>query len=461
MQEWDVLIAGGGNAALCAAIAARRAGRSVLVLEKAPKFYRGGNTRHTRNMRCAHDAATGTLTGPYTGDEFMQDLLRVTSGNTDEALARMMIDRSYDMLGWIQEQGVRFQPSLGGTLSLGRTNSFFLGGGRSMLNALYRTAERLGVVIRYDHEIVDVEIEGPRFHAARVRTPKGHTRIKARTLVAASGGFQADIDWLKQGWGERADNFLIRGTPYNRGSLTRALINSGVQQIGDTTQCHAVAIDARAPKFDGGIITRLDCVVFGIVVNSNADRFYNEGEDIWPKRYAIWGRLVAEQPDQIAYIVFDAPNLEKFMPSLYPPIQADSLLELANKLSLDPKRLTETVTTFNKAVIGGRPFDQSEPDGNRTEGLEINKTNWAQKIETPPYYAYPVRPGITFTYLGVRVDDGARMVMANGMPAENMFAAGEIMAGNVLGQGYAAGIGMTIGAVFGRLAGEEAAAHVA
>ena len=459
--RWDVLVAGGGNAALCAAIAARRAGRSVLVLEKAPRFYRGGNTRHTRNMRCAHDAATGTLTGPYTGDEFMGDLLRVTSGNTDETLARMMIERSYDMLDWIQQQGVRFQPSLGGTLSLGRTNSFFLGGGRSMLNALYRTAERLGVEVRYEHEVTEVEIDGRSFRAATVTTPAGKTRIEARSLIAASGGFQADIDWLKQGWGERADNFLIRGTPYNRGSLTRALIDSGVQQIGDATQCHAVAIDARAPKYDGGIITRLDCVVFGIVVNKNAARFYDEGEDIWPKRYAIWGRLVAEQPDQIAYIVFDAPNLEKFMPSLYPPLQADSIAELAGKLSLDPRQLTETIHDFNAAVVGGRPFDPTEPDGNRTEGLGIDKTNWARRIETAPFYAYPVRPGITFTYLGTRVNDRARMVMKDGAPAENMFAAGEIMAGNVLGQGYAAGIGMTIGAVFGRLAGEEAAAHVA
>lgn len=461
MTQWDVLVAGGGNAALCAAIAARRAGCSVLVLEKAPKFYRGGNTRHTRNMRCAHDAATSTLTGPYTGDEFMEDLLRVTKGNTDAALSRMMIARSYDMLDWIQEQGVRFQPSLGGTLSLGRTNSFFLGGGRSMLNALYRTAQSLGVVVRYEHEITAVEIDERRFRTATVRHPDGESQIEARAFVAASGGFQADIDWLKEGWGERADNFLIRGTPYNRGSLTRTLIDNGVQQIGDATQCHAVAIDARAPKYDGGIITRLDCVVFGIVVNKKAERFYDEGEDIWPKRYAIWGRLVAEQPEQVAYIVFDAPNLEKFMPSLFPPIKADSVAALASKLSLDPAALAGTVDAFNDAVVGGRPFDHTEPDGNRTDGLPIDKTNWAQRIETPPFYAYPVRPGITFTYLGVRVDAHSRMVMADGAPATNMYAAGEIMAGNVLGQGYAAGIGMTIGAVFGRLAGEEAAAHVA
>lgn len=460
-DKWDVLVAGGGNAALCAAIAARRAGRSVLTVEAAPKFYRGGNTRHTRNMRCAHDQATDTLTGPYTEEEFMDDLLRVTGGNTDEPLARHMIARSKSMLGWIQEQGVRFQPSLGGTLSLGRTNSFFLGGGRSMLNALYLTAERLGVAVAYEAEVTGLEIEDGTFHAATIRHGGAETRIEARAFVAASGGFEANIDWLKEGWGEKAENFLIRGTPYNRGTVTRMLIDAGLQQIGDATQCHAVAIDARAPKFDGGIITRLDCVVFGVVLNRDCERFYDEGEDIWPKRYAIWGRLVARQPGQIAYIVFDAPSLKKFMPSLFPPVEAPTLAELGAKLELDPEAFARTIGEFNEAVVGGRPFDHTEPDGNRTEGLAIDKTNWAQRIETPPFYAYPVRPGITFTYLGVKVDAEARILMAEGhnTPSANMFAAGEIMAGNVLGQGYAAGIGMTIGAVFGRIAGEEAARH--
>lgn len=458
-KRYDILVVGGGNAGLCAAIAARRAGASVLVLEAAPKFYRGGNTRHTRNMRCAHDAATDTLSGPYTEEEFFDDLLRVTGGNTDEDLARLMIAESKDLLPWIAAQGVRFQPSLGGTLSLGRTNLFFLGGGRAMLNALYRTAEKMGVEICYDAEVTGLDIADGVFNGASVRVDGETVTVHAGALVAASGGFEANIDWLKQGWGAPAENFLVRGTLYNKGVVLKALMEGGVQTLGDPTQCHAVAIDARAPKFDGGIITRLDCVVFGVVVNRAAQRFYDEGEDIWPKRYAIWGRLVAQQPDQIAYIIFDAPSLDRFMPSLYPPISAPTLAELAQALELDADVLETTMAEFNAAVRPGT-FDAAVLDDCRTEGLEPPKSHWAQRIETAPFYAYPVRPGITFTYLAAKVNGDARIIMASGDPAANMFAAGEVMAGNILGSGYAAGIGMTIGGVFGRIAGRAAAALV-
>jgi tricarballylate dehydrogenase len=455
-KRWDVLVVGGGNAAMCAAISARRAGASVLVVEAAPKFYRGGNTRHTRNMRCAHDSATDTLTGPYTEEEFWDDLLRVTGGETDEQLARFMIGESKEMLTWIAEQGVRFQPSLGGTLSLGRTNSFFLGGGRAMLNALYRTAQRLGVEVLYDAPVVELDVVDATFRSATIEQAEGRVKITAAALVAAAGGFEANFEWLAEYWGEAAHNFLIRGTPYNRGSVLKLLLDSGVERIGDPTQCHAVAIDARAPRFDGGIITRLDCVVFGMVVNKLAQRFYDEGEDTWPKRYAIWGRLVAAQPDQIAYIVFDAPSLKMFMPSAFPAIAAPSVRELAGKLGLDGDALEKTVSDFNAAVRPGT-FDHTILDDCRTEGLTPPKSHWARRIEQAPFYAYPVRPGITFTYLGTRVDRDARMRMASGAPAANMFAAGEIMAGNVLGRGYAAGMGMTIGSVFGRIAGQKAA----
>src|SRR3984893_8030050 len=455
-RKFDVLVIGGGNAALCAAISARRAGASVLVLEGAPKFYRGGNTRHTRNMRCAHDAATDILTGPYTEQEFWEDLLRVTDGQTDEELARYMIAESQDVLDWIVKQGVRWQPSLGGTLSLGRTNSFFLGGGRAMLNALYLTAERLGVDILYDAEVLDLQVDHGMFLSATLKQGDGRSRVTVSALSAACGCFEANIPWLKEYWGEAADNFLIRGTPYNRGTVLKMLLDKGVQEVGDPTQCHAGAIDARAPKFDGGIIPRHDSVVFGIVVNKHALRFYDEGEDIWPKRYAIWGRLVAAQPDQIAYSIIDSKVLGRFMPSLFPAIAAPSIVELSATLGLPVDKLEATVREFNQSVRPGK-FDHQILDDCRTDGVTPPKTHWARRIETPPYYAYPVRPGITFTYLGTRVNKETRMLMKEGKRSANMFAAGEIMAGNVLGKGYAAGMGMTIGSVFGRIAGQEAA----
>ena len=457
-ESYDVVVIGGGNAALCAAITARRAGRSVIVLEGAPEFYRGGNTRHTRNLRCSHDGTAPTMTGPYEKNEFLDDLYRVTGGQTDKALAELTIDKSRELLSFMDDVGVRFQPPLGGTLSLGKTNAFFLGGGRGMLNALYRKAEDLGVVCLYDARVTGLAIENGYFVSASVDYNGAPQTVRGKALVAAAGGFESNIEWLKEYWGDAADNFIIRGTKFNRGDVLKQLLDAGVQPVGDPTQCHAIALDARAPKFDGGIATRLDSVVFGIVVNRDAQRFYDEGEDVWPKRYAIWGRLIAQQPDQIAYSIIDSRSIRLFMPSIFPAIEAQTIGELAGKLSLDAGALEKTVADFNAAVRPGT-FDHTGLDDCRTQGLAIEKTHWARAIDHPPYYAYPLRPGITFTYLGVRVNEQARMLMADGTSSGNMFAAGEIMAGNVLGKGYLAGIGMTIGAVFGRLAGEGAALH--
>jgi tricarballylate dehydrogenase len=457
-EPFDVVVAGGGNAALCAAIMAARAGARVIVVEAAPAFYRGGNSRHTRNLRCAHDGTAPTMTGPYAENEFLDDLFRVTGGQTDETLAKLTVARSQELIGWMGQQGVLFQPPLGGTLSLGKTNAFFLGGGRGELNPLYRQAEALGVTVVYDTPVTALTIEDGFFNSASVRHEGRERSIRGRALVAACGGFEANIEWLKEYWGAPADNFLIRGTPYNRGDVLRMLLDAGVAPVGDPTQCHAVAIDARAPKFDGGIATRLDSVVFGIMVNRAAQRFYDEGEDTWPKRYAIWGRLIAQQPEQIAYSIIDSRSIRLFMPSIFPAVVTRSIGELAAKLDLDPSALEHTVEEFNAAVRPGT-FDHTVLDGCRTEGLAIPKSHWARTISEPPFYGYPLRPGITFTYLGVRVNTEARMLLKDGKPSANMYAAGEIMAGNVLGKGYLAGIGMTIGSVFGRIAGEGAAVH--
>jgi tricarballylate dehydrogenase len=278
-------------------------------------------------------------------------------------------------------------------------------------------------------------------------------------VVLASGGYQGNLDWLKESWGPPAENFIIRGSPYDKGRMLRVMLDFGARPIGDPRQGHAVAIDARAPKFDGGIVTRLDCVPFGIVVNRDARRFYDEGEDFWPKRYAIWGRLVAQQPEQIAYCLIDSKSIDLFMPSVFPPLEAGSIREMAARLKLDPARLDETVSAFNAATRPGA-FDPAGLDACATEGLEPAKSHWARPLDTPPFYAYPLRPGITFTYLSLTVNRQAQVVMQNGAPAPNIFAAGEIMSGNILGQGYMAGFGMTIGTVFGRIAGKESVRHV-
>jgi len=455
-ESYDVAVLGGGNAALCAALVAADRGARVVVLERAPREFRGGNSRHVRNIRCMHAVPTDVLTDAYTEDEFMADVLRVTGGITNETLARMMIRASADATRRMNRFGVRFQPSLRGTLHLGRTNAFFLGGGKALMNSAYAHAGRLGVRVIYNAEVVGLTMRDARFESATVRTPDGEATFQAKAVVLAAGGFESNLEWLADIWGEAAKNFIVRGTPYNTGTVLRLMLDAGAEPVGDPTQCHAVAIDARAPKFDGGIVTRLDSLPLGIVVNKYGDRFYDEGEDYWPKRYAIWGRLVAQQPDQIAYSIVDSKVVHRFIPSVFPPIVAASIRELAASIDVPTGTLAATVERFNSAVRPGT-FDHQALDDCRTEGLVPNKTHWAQRLDTPPFLAYPLRPGITFTYLGVKVDERARVVMKGGGVAENIFAAGEIMAGNILGRGYVAGVGMTIGTVFGEIAGKGAA----
>ena len=454
----DVLVIGGGNAALCAALMAREAGAEVMLLEAAPKDWRGGNSQHTRNLRCMHDAPQDVLVDAYPEEEFWQDLLKVTGGRTDEPLARLAIRASSDCRDWMRKHGVRFQRSLSGTLHLARTNAFFMGGGKALVNAYYRSAENLGVRIRYDAPVDGLELDGGRFVAARV----GKERIQARACVVAAGGFESNREWLREAWGENAagewpaDNFLIRGTRFNKGVLLKDLLDAGADAVGDPTQFHCVAIDARAPLYDGGICTRIDCVSLGIAVNRDAQRFYDEGEDFWPKRYAIWGRLVAQQPGQIGYSIIDSKSVGHFMPPVFPGEKADTLPALAAKLGLDEASFMRTVDDYNAACRVGR-FNHEVLDDCHTEGLAPPKTHWARPLDQAPYYAYALRPGVTFTYLGVKIDEHAA-VHFSGRPSANLFAAGEMMAGNILGQGYTAGVGMSIGTAFGRIAGARAAA---
>ena len=454
----DVLVIGGGNAALCAALMAAEAGARVTLLEAAPRAWRGGNSAHTRNLRCMHDAPQDVLVDAYTEEEFWQDLLKVTGGQTNEALARLVIRASSSCRPWMRRHGVHFQPSLSGALHTARTNAFFMGGGKALVNAYFRSAERLDVQVRYEAPVDRIELQDGRFVAAWV----GQERIEARACVLAAGGFESNREWLREAWGQNArgewpaDQFLIRGTRFNQGTLLRHLLDDhGADRVGDPTQAHMVAIDARAPLYDGGICTRIDCVSLGVVVNREGQRFYDEGEDFWPKRYAIWGRLVAQQPGQVAYSVIDAKAVGRFMPPVFPGVKANTLPELAQAIGLDVPTFMQTVGQYNAACRVGR-FDHTALDDCHTEGLTPAKTHWARPIDTAPFYAYAVRPGVTFTYLGLKTDETAAVRFGDA-PSPNLFVAGEMMAGNVLGKGYTAGVGMSIGTAFGRIAGTGAA----
>ena len=455
-RKYDVLVIGGGNAALCAAISARRAGASVLVLEGAPKFYRGGNTRHTRNMRCAHDAATDMLTGPYTEEEFWDDLLRVTGGQTDEELARHMIRESKDILDWIVEQGVRLQPSLGGTLSLGRTNSFFLGGGRAMLNALYLTAEQLGVEIA-------LRRRGGRSRHRRRHVPAprrckhGGDRVivRAATLVAAAGGFEANIEWLKQYWGDgrrqfpdprhalqsrhgaedaarqrRAGRSAIRRNAM-RSRSTRARRNStAASSRGTTASCSASSSTS----------TR----------SASTTRARTSGRSA-TRSGAGWS---PQQPDQIAYIIFDASR--RCNCSCRRSIRRsrrDASRELAGKLDARSGRAGKNRRRLQRrgAARHLRPHHPRRLPHRRADAAE-DALGAADRDAALLRLSGAARHHLHLSrhareQAGAHADEGrqARRPTCS-RPARSWPAM-------CSGKGYAAGIGMTIGSVFGRIAG--------
>jgi tricarballylate dehydrogenase len=448
------VVAGGGNAGLCAALQAAESGARVLMVERAPEADRGGNSKYTRNIRVA-----GRAHGGYEPAEFLADLAAVSGEGFDRQLAELVIGRSESTPEWMESKGIRWQPAFRGTLHLNRTNRFFLGGGKALLNTYYRRAETDGVEVRYGTLVRRIRLQNGRFSSVELAAGDRVESIEAPALVVAAGGFESNLEWLGRYWGEAAANFCIRGTRHNDGLLLQELLALGAVARGNERGFHAVAVDARAPRYDGGIVTRIDSIPFGITVNREGRRFHDEGEDIWPKRYATWGRLIAEQSGQEAWSLFDSKTAGLFIPGVYPALSAGSVKELAAALGLDPEAVAATVAAFNSAVDSTRAFDPSRLDGRGTVGLAPAKSNWAQALDTPPYYAYPLRPGITFTYLAVGVDSRARVLLGGEAAIPNLFAAGEVMAGNVLLRGYLGGVGLTIGTVFGRIAGAEAAGY--
>jgi tricarballylate dehydrogenase len=454
-KAYDVVVAGGGNAGLCAALSARDDGADVLLVERSPKWRRGGNSRHTRDIRYAHEAPSRWARAPYPPEDFFAELDAFGEGLPDRELAELLVEESQTLPAWMEDHGVRWQEPLAGTLHLG-TNLFFLGGGKALVNAYYTTAVARGIDVLYDSSVTELEFSETRCVAARVSCGDESEWIETRAVVAASGGLEANLDWLESTVGPAARNFIVRGTPDNDGLLLSFLFESGAKQVGSTS-FHCIAVDGRTPRFDGGIVTRVDSIPLGIVLNSQGRRFFDEGQDSWPKRYAQWGEILASQPGQIAYSIFDCRSWGRFIPPMFDPIKADTIDGLLGELDLDFGQAVRTIGEFNRGARSDLPFDPTRLDGRGTTDVEPPKSNWAQPIDHPPFYAYPVRPGLTFTYLGVGIDRDARVERADGICFENVFAAGETMAGNILTRGYLAGVGLTIGSVFGRIAGRNAA----
>jgi tricarballylate dehydrogenase len=447
----DVLVIGGGMAGLCAAIAARRAGALVTLLERAPRDVRGGDARHGRNVRIMHAAPTPFSPGRYDEDEFVTELHRATHGAEDTALARLLVRESATLVAWLAGNGVRFQEVAGGLLPPSRRTVFFLGGGKALVNALYAAARRLGVHIAYETAAEPPHLRPAGIDTVVVRHARGRATLRPRAVVLASGGYQANTARLRQTWNEAAERFAVRGAPWATGEVLLGLLDQGAAPVGEPGACHLVAVDARAPP-DGGIVTRARAIPEGIVVDDAARRFHDEGVDTGQTRYSAWGRALAAHPGQAAHLILDAAGLRRAAPPVFPPLLAGSIGALAARIGLDPAGLQMTVAAFNAAI---------RPDSDRTEGLDPSKSRRAAPLMEPPFAAIPLRPGITFTCHGLRVDERARALLTTGAAVPNLFAAGIVMAQNILGTGYLSGASLTIGGVFGRIAGTEAARHAA
>ena len=343
----QVIVIGGGNAALCAAMTAAESGSEVLMVESAPKPLRGGNTKYTRDIRYMHDEDVFTG-GSYQFQEFFDDLLKVSGEVTDLQMAEFTIRNSTDIPQWMSDHGIIFKREIQGTLSLKRTNVFFMGGGKALINNYYDRAEKLGIRTLYETTATEVLVSDGVFEGVILKTQKGEMKVRGKSIVVASGGFEANAEWLSTIWGEKTDGFQVRGSRFNTGLPLKSLINAGAQTAGDPKGGHMVAVDARGPKFDGGIVTRIDAIPWGIVVNIDGMRFYDEGEDLWPKRYAIWGKLIAEQKDQKAFAIVDSTMRRKYMPTAFEPIVSDTLEGLAAKAGFNAENFIRTVKQYNE-----------------------------------------------------------------------------------------------------------------
>jgi tricarballylate dehydrogenase len=486
----DVVIVGGGNAALCAALAAAEHGVSVLVLERAPEEEAGGNSRFTAGaMRCVYDgvddlkALMPDLTeqeiaqtdfGTYTEDQFFDDMYRVTEYRTDPELVEVLVRQSRPTLRWMRAKGVRFAPIWGrqafkvdGRFKFwGGLTIESHGGGPGLVAALTAAAKKNGITVLYDARAVGLVTNDDGVEGVRVRHGGKTGSIATRNVVLAAGGFQANAEWRTRYMGPGWELAKVRGTRFNTGDGIRIALDANAMPTGNWSGGHAVAWDRNAPEFGDlsvGDNFQKHNYPFSIMINANGERFVDEGADFRNYTYAKYGRVILMQPGQFCWQVFDKKVLhllrDEYRIKRITKVSANTLPELVEKLDgVNAAKALETITAYNAAVKRDVPFNPNVKDGRCTVGLAVPKSNWAIAIEEPPFEAYAVTCGLTFTFGGVKIDTNARVIDTDGLPIPGLYAAGE-MVGGIFYFNYPGGSGLTNGSVFGRIAGTTAGAR--
>jgi tricarballylate dehydrogenase len=487
MASYDVIVLGGGNAAFCAALAARQSGARVLVLEAAPEAERGGNSRFTAGaMRVAYNGVedlarlmpdltpeekAGTDFGTYPEDQFYDDLCRVTQYRTDPKLAETLVTHSLETMLWMRANGIRFAPIYGrqafkvdGRFKFwGGLTVEAWGGGPGLIDTHYALADRNGIDVRYQCRALELIRENDSIRGVVVRTQGKTSRLDAKAVVLATGGFEANVEWRTRYLGPGWDLAKVRGTRFNTGDGIRMALEVGAMPYGNWSGCHAVGWDRNAPEVGDlsvGDGFQKHSYPFGILVNARGRRFVDEGADFRNYTYAKYGRAILEQPGQFAWQVFDrkVSHLlrDEYRIKRVTRVSAETLEELAGKLEdVDAAGFIEEVRAYNSAVQTQVAFNPNIKDGRSTRGLPLEKTNWANPLDTPPFEAYAVTCGITFTFGGLRIDGDGGVIDTDGMPIRGLCAAGELV-GGLFYFNYPGGTGLMSGAVFGRIAGASA-----
>ena len=489
-EQFDVIIVGAGNAAFCAALSAQEQGASVLMLEAAPEEESGGNSRFTAgSMRVVYNGVEDIKTlvpdlteeeiattdfGTYTQDQFFDDMARVTQDRANPDLVELLVTRSFDTLNWMRSKGVRFIPIYGrqafkidgkfkfwGGLTLDA-----VGGGPGLVNMLTQAAAKRDIEISYKTRALSLLYNGSRIEGLRVRRDGKQEELRAKAVVLASGGFEANPEWRTRYLGPGWDLAKVRGTRFNVGDGIRMALEIGASPCGNWSGCHAVGWERNAPEFGDlavGDQFQKHSYPFSIMVNARGQRFVDEGADFRNYTYAKYGRIILEQPGQFAWQIFDQKvkhlQRDEYRIRQITKVTANTIEELADKLEgVDSAQVVKTIAEYNNAVRTAISFNPNIKDGRRTEGLAINKSNWANTIDTPPYEGYAVTCGITFTFGGLRITTQGEVLNTDYEPIRGLYAAGELI-GGLFYFNYPGGTGLTSGSVFGRIAGRSAASH--